>query len=202
MNEAKANFFDSQVNEPWAASEFGPEERVKVNRMLRQAHFVEGMRVIEPGCGTGRLTAVLADAIGPGGFVHAMDISSKMIEAARARVRSCPHVCLECAPVESYRFDPHSYDCVVCHNVFPHFDDKPSAVAHLTSALKSGGRFIVLHFMNSDEINDLHRKADASVLNDLIPSEGEMRRLFATAGLDVEFIMDNEEGYLLTAVHR
>lgn len=199
MNQAKADFFDSQVSEPWAASEFGPDEREKVNRMLRQAQFREGMRIIEPGCGTGRLTAVLASVAGSGGFVHAMDISPKMVEAARRRVGGLSNVCLECASIESLSFDPHSYDAIVCHNVFPHFDDKAAAVAHLAAALKKGGSFIVLHFMSSEEINDMHRKVHASVLNDLIPSEPEMRKIFEAAGLQVHLIKDDEIGYLLWA---
>ncbi len=200
MNQAKADFFDSQVNEPWAASEFGPEEREKVNRMLRKAQFREGMRIIEPGCGTGRLTSVLASTVGSGGFVHAMDISPKMVEAARTRVGALSNVRLECASIESLSFVPQSYDAVVCHNVFPHFDDKVAAVARLAAALKKGGSFVVLHFMNSEQINDLHRKVDASVLNDLIPSEPEMRKIFEVLGLRVDLIKDDETGYLLCAV--
>jgi ubiquinone/menaquinone biosynthesis C-methylase UbiE len=199
MNEAKADFFDSQVNEPWAASEFGAQEREKVYRMLGQAQFRGGMRVIEPGCGTGRLTAILADVVGPGGLVHALDISSNMIEAARRRVGTRPNVCLECASIESSSFDPQSYDVVVCHNVFPHFDDKPAAVAHLAAALKKGGSFIVLHFMSSEEINDMHRKVHTSVLNDLIPPESQMRNIFEASGLQVQLIKDDEAGYLLCA---
>lgn len=199
MNETKADFFDSQVAEPWAASEFGPVETAKIDRMLRQARIREGMRVIEPGCGTGRLTAILADVVGPEGFVHALDISPKMVEAARQRVGTCPNVSVECEAIEGCSFDMQSYDVVVCHNVFPHFDNKPAAVAHLASALKVGGTFIVFHFMNAAEINDMHRKAHASVLNDLIPPEPEMKRIFEAAGFRVELIRDDEEGYLLSA---
>lgn len=199
MNEAKADFFNSQVAEPWAASEFGPLERAKIDRMLRQAQIREGMSVIEPGCGTGRLTAILADVVGPEGFVHALDISPKMVEAARQRVGTCRNVCVECAAIEGCSFHSQSYDVVVCHNVFPHFDNKPAAVARLASALKIGGGFIVFHFMSAAEINDMHRKAHTSVLNDLIPPEPEMRRIFEVAGFQVELIKDDEEGYLLSA---
>jgi ubiquinone/menaquinone biosynthesis C-methylase UbiE len=199
MNEGKAEFFDSQVQEPWASSAFGPDEMSKIHRMLRRARLEAGMRVIEPGCGTGRLTAILADIVGPTGYVYASDISAGMIEAARNRIGPRAHACLECASIESHSFEPQSYDVVICHSVFPHFDNKPRAVAHLVSALRTGGRFIVSHLMNSSEINDMHRKTHASVLDDLIPSEPEMRGMLEAAGLRVESLQDDEFGYLLCA---
>jgi ubiquinone/menaquinone biosynthesis C-methylase UbiE len=200
MNHAKAEFFDSQVEEPWASSVFGPDETAKIDRMLRKAQLEKGMRVIEPGCGTGRLTAILADLVGREGYVLALDISSKMIESARCRIGSRDNVSLEWTSIESYSFHSESFDAVICHNTFPHFDDKPSVVSHLAAGLKRGGRFIVFHFMNSAGINDLHRKADASVLDDLIPPEPEMRRILGAAGLRIESLKDDESGYLLSAI--
>jgi len=199
VNRAKAEFFDSQVNEQWATAEFGDEEKAKIDRMLMHASLREGSRVIEPGCGAGRLTAILARAVGPTGLVLAFDISAAMIEAARHRIGSVKNVCFQFGPVEQYPFASGKFDAVICHNVFPHFDDKPKAVAHLAFALKPRGKFIVFHFMNSAGINDLHRKAHASVLNDLIPSETNMRSLFNDAGLEIDLLEDDDFGYLLSA---
>jgi len=199
MNQTKAEFFDSQVDEPWASQAFGPDEMDKIDRMLEQARIREGMRVLEPGCGTGRLTAILADLVGPRGYILASDISSKMIESARCRIGMRDNVSLERSSIESYTLAPKSFDVVICHNTFPHFDDKLGVVTHLAAGLKTGGRFIVFHFMNSVGINDLHRKSHVSVLNDLIPSELEMRKIFRAGGLQVESLKDDESGYLLTS---
>ncbi len=187
------------MEESWASSAFGPDEMDKIQRLLRVARLQAGMRVIEPGCGTGRLTAILADMVGPTGYVYASDISEGMIEAARTRIGSRVQVLLECAAIESRSFEPQSFDAVICHSVFPHFDHQPRAVSHLVSTLRTGGRFIVSHFMNSSEINDMHRKVHASVLDDLIPPEPEMRGMLETAGLRVESLQDDESGYLLSA---
>lgn len=199
MNKRKAEFFDSQVQESWASLPFGPDEKDKIDRMLAHARLQEGMRVVEPGCGTGRLTAILAEVVGPEGFVHASDISENMIRAARERIGIRENVHLECGSVESCSFDPQTWDAVICHSVFPHFDNKPQVVAHLVSALRTGGRFVVCHFMSSEWINDMHRKAHESVLDDVIPGEAEMRSLLESAGLRVERLLDDESGYLLSA---
>ncbi len=199
MNREKSRFFDSQIEAPWAASEYNPEELHKIGRMLTAAHVGKGMRVIEPGSGTGRLTAILADLVAPQGFVFAADTSEKMTATARKRVGERPNLALKNGSIEGYDFAPQSFDVVVCHNVFPHFDDKRKTVAHLTAALREGGRFIVFHFMNSDEINDLHRKTDASVMSDFMPPEHEMRAMLREFGLEVDLFSDDEAGYLLCA---
>jgi len=199
MNRSKAEFFNSQVDEPWAASKFGPDERAKIDRMLRQADLTEGMRVIEPGCGTGRLTTILADQVGPTGFVLALDISPKMIEAARPGIALHDNVSLTCAAIEDCPLDPEGFDVVICHNVFPHFDNKLTAVAHMACALKKGGKFIVLHFMNSASINDLHRKTHPSVMTDFLPAETQMREILGAAGLQADLLTDDDSGYLLSA---
>lgn len=199
MNQKKATFFDSQVDEPWAAAAYGADEMAKVDRMLQQAQLREGMRVVEPGCGTGRLTVILADIVGPGGSVLAFDISTKMVKAARTRLGNRSHVSLQCGTAETYSFDPKGFDAVVCHNVFPHFDDKAAAVQLLAATLKPAGRFIVFHFMHSAWINDLHRKSDSAVLHDMIPEPAEMERLFKSAGLKIDSLTDDDRGYLLCA---
>lgn len=199
MNKVKAAFFDSQVDEAWASSEFGPAEMRTIERMLRQSRLREGMSVIEPGCGSGRLTLLLAERVGSSGHVLALDISSKMIEACRRRVAHLQNAEVHHGAVEDLAVEDGTFDLVVCHNVFPHFDHKGIAVAHLASALKRAGRFIVFHFMNSAGVNDLHRKADPCVLNDLLPSESEMRQILLAAGLEVESLADDDSGYLLVA---
>lgn len=198
MNVSKADFFDSQVEADWARAEYCPEEIAKIDRMLQLANVKEGTRVLEPGCGAGRLTRMIAEKVGPDGRVIAIDISSRMMEACQRRLTAFRNVEFYCGAAEDLPVQNGTFDAVLCHNVFPHFDCKPSAVAHLASALTHGGKFIVCHFMDSSGINDLHRKAHPSVLNDLLPSETEMRVIFAAAGLQVE-IFEDGDGYLLVA---
>jgi ubiquinone/menaquinone biosynthesis C-methylase UbiE len=199
LNDSKADFFDSQVEADWARPDYGPEEVAKIDRMLRLADIKEGMRILEPGCGTGRLTLILAKLVGLSGNVFALDISSKMIEVAAKRLAGFQNADVCCGALEDLSIEDETFDLAVCHNVFPHFDDKPAAVKHIASALRTDGKFIVFHFMNSAGINDLHRKAHPSVLNDLLPSEPEMRRILTAAGLRIELLSDDHSGYLLFA---
>lgn len=194
----KAAYFDSQADSSWASPEYTPEELLKIDRMLSAAAIREGMRVLEPGCGTGRLTEILADRVGTKGHVTAMDISPAMVAAARKRLQERPNVTLSCSRLEDLVLD-REFDLVVCHQVFPHFEDKAAALQHMTSSLKPAGRLVIFHLIGSAVINDRHRKAHPAVVNDTMPDPKQMADLFAAVGMDTDLLWDDDEGYLLTA---
>jgi len=199
MNQAKAEFFDAQVAAGWAAEEYGDTERPKLERLLQQSELQPGHWVLEPGCGTGRLSEVLAQVVGPTGHLVATDISQGMVAACRKRVAGLSWVRVERIAVENLRAPAASFHRVVCHQVFPHFDDQPAALAHLVKLLKPGGVLTVVHFMPSAVINDTHRKAGTVVEKDMLPPPEEMRRMMEHAGLELESLVDDELGYLLKA---
>ena len=197
MNAAKAALFDAEAGAPWAAAPYGDEEQPKITRLLAAAELGAGADVFEPGCGTGRLTTVLADAVGPQGRVVALDISGKMVEACRARVRAYPHVSVHHAGVEDFALEPKAFDAIVCHQVVPHFEDLPAALASLARALRPGGRLVVVHFIGADRVNAIHRAASPILHQDRLPATGEMTRLLRTVGLTVDWAVEDELGYLV-----
>jgi len=202
MYEAKAAYFDANVDAPWAAAEYSPEEMTKLERLFDHTGPLQGLKVLEPGCGTGRLTKILSDRVGSSGFVVALDISPQMVKAAKRRVGARSNVQIHLSPVESFPIKNEEYDLILCHQVFPHFENKEKALKILSSGLKTKGKFIVTHFINFREINDLHRKSGTAVEKDLMPEENEMKFLFYKAGLKVETLFDDSLGYLLIANKR
>jgi demethylmenaquinone methyltransferase/2-methoxy-6-polyprenyl-1,4-benzoquinol methylase len=199
LNTEKSAFFDSQISAPWASADYSQEEVRKIERMLRLSGLAEGMRVIEPGCGTGRLTRILAERVGKSGLVLSSDISMKMIDICRRNLRELPQAEIYCLPVEELVLNRESFDLVICHNVFPHFDDKPRVLRHLSNALGEGGTFIIFHLMNSQWVNDLHRKTHPAVLRDMLPDENELRMMMKDVGLEINLLEDGDSGYLLRA---
>jgi ubiquinone/menaquinone biosynthesis C-methylase UbiE len=199
MNSPKAEFFDTQAEVKWACADYTLEESAKIGHMLHLGRIGARMSILEPGCGTGRLTRILADRVGPGGRVLAMDISAKMVDACLRKLRSTGHVVVLCAAVEEYPLSAREFDAIICHQVFPHFDDKPRVLSLFSKALAPSGVLIVYHFINSSQINDLHRAVHAAVSNDLMPSEGDMSMMFHSAGFVIDVLEDDENGYLLIA---
>jgi cyclopropane fatty-acyl-phospholipid synthase-like methyltransferase len=93
-----AAHFVATANTDWDAGEFFESGRVAVQQqVLSDMVNVCGslspgsMRVLEIGCGIGRITKPLAEIFGE---VHAVDISSEMIRRARDNLRSHPNVFL------------------------------------------------------------------------------------------------------------
>jgi ubiquinone/menaquinone biosynthesis C-methylase UbiE len=199
VNQIKASYFDSQAHAEWAAPDYTPDQRKKIDYLLAEADIRGGYHIIEPGCGTGRLTEILANWVGSDGLVLALDISPRMIEACRRRVGARRNVKIQCAAVENVAFAKEAFDIVICHNVFPHFDNKAVALRILSAALKPAGKLMVFHFENSSAINDLHRKANPALIHDMLPGAGEMERLFKDAGLNIDFLLDDDQGYFLSS---
>lgn len=197
--KAKAAYFDENATAPWAAAEYGPEEQKKLARLFRYTGSLKGLKVLEPGCGTGRLTEILTDLVGPEGRVTALDISSRMVAAARRRTLGKKNVEIHQTAVEDFALAGDEYDLILCHQVFPHFEDSGSVLILLAKALKVDGRLMVVHFINFEEINDTHRKASTAVAMDMMPEEVEMCHLCDKAGLEVGFILDDHLGYFLSA---
>jgi len=166
---------------------------------LDLAGFMPNMRILEPGCGTGRLTEVLANRLQGAGFVLATDISEKMAFSASERLGHRPNARVECEALENMQIADGEYDFVLCHQVFPHFEDKEHALRILAAGLKPKGRLVVFHFMGSSHINEMHRKSDPSVVDDSLPGPETMRLMFGAAGFSIDILEDDERGYLLTA---
>jgi ubiquinone/menaquinone biosynthesis C-methylase UbiE len=199
LNRKKASFFDTQADQDWADAEYSPEETAKIQRLIQETGIKAGTHIVEPGCGTGRLTKILSDTVGLEGRVTAFDISPKMTEKCRSRLEHSRNVEIYLSSTEDFIFEKQVVDMVLCHQVFPHFDDKPLAVRLLANALKPDGKFVVFHFRNSAWINDLHRKAHPAVIADMIPSPQEMKIMFEAAGMKIDTLRDDEQGYFLSA---
>jgi demethylmenaquinone methyltransferase/2-methoxy-6-polyprenyl-1,4-benzoquinol methylase len=200
MNPEKADFFDAQVDAPWADTPYGRAEKPKLDRLFLHCGPLKGLTVLEPGCGTGRLTQELASAVGPTGCVHACDISRKMVRKARQSTCGIAQARVFHAAMEDLDIEKESVDLVICHQVFPHFSDKSSAMGWIAKVLKPEGALLIVHFECRDVINDVHRKAGTVVEHDNLPDREEMAQMLSAADFQIERYSDDPDlGYLLKA---
>jgi len=197
--QAKATFFDAQVQAEWAAKAYQTEEMEKLERIFEITGSLSGLRLLEPGCGTGRLTEVLAERVGPSGRVVAMDISPQMVAAATRRLDGFDNVELYQGSIEAMVDRLGTFDHVICHQVFPHFTDRKAALETLARMLEPGGLLVISHFISIAEINDVHRNAGTAVADDLMPPAETMRRWCAKYRLCIDTWQDDDDGYLLCA---
>lgn len=197
----KAAFFDAQVKAGWASDSYGEDELKKLDLLFNETGSLAGKKILEPGCGTGRLTEILSQKVGEKGKVVALDISPAMVEAARERLKEkeFKNTELFVSQIESFEAEPSSFDIILCHQVFPHIEDKAFCLKRFYDLLASDGEVAIFHFINFDEINNVHRKAGTVVQNDMMPEQSEMERLFNDAGFTIKFIRNDQNGYFLMA---
>ena len=98
------------------------------------------LRILEIGCGIGRLMAHLADECGE---IHGVDISEEMVRQGRRRLAHVPHAHFHHAVHSDLRaFVDESFDVVYSYAVLQHIPDAAIALRYLDEAarvLRPGG---------------------------------------------------------------
>lgn len=122
------------------------------------AGFSVGERVLDVGCGTGATTRAAARAVGATGHVTGVDLSTRMLELARART-AAEHldVTFLRGDAQVHAFPPGGFDVVLSRHGVMFFDHPTAAFANLARALRPGGRLVVLVWQPLDRNPWLHR---------------------------------------------
>ncbi|HEY86787.1 MAG TPA: methyltransferase domain-containing protein [Dehalococcoidia bacterium] len=172
-------------------------DMTKLERMSQHLNIKPDSTVLDVGTGTGVFLPFLLKKIGRNGHIVALDIAEKMLEKAKAKGfnRNIDYLC---AAVTNIPLDNEIFDSIVCYSTFPHFQDKPRALAEMKRVIKSGGKLLICHTSSRTTINKIHRQIP-EVENDIIPNEGEMQIMLSKAGFTDIKIDDNSETYLCSA---
>lgn len=109
---------------------------------------LDGLRVLDVGCGTGSLSQLVVDA---GGLAVGADISESMVEGAR---RLVPGARFEVADVQTAALDElagGAFDRVVSRFGVMFFEDPVAAFANIRAATGRGGRLALLCWRSREE---------------------------------------------------
>lgn len=98
-------------------------------------------RLLEAGCGTGRLLSLLADTF-PDADLHGVDLHEGMVSLARERVEDADNATVTQGDALAVGGE---YEVVSVFNLLPHFDDGTLSAffRHVASLLTDGGLFIL-----------------------------------------------------------
>lgn len=113
--------------------------------LLERADVREGMRVLDAGCGPGRVTIPLARRVGPAGEVVALDLQEGMLDRVRVNAASAglsnivPVLGALDAQTPALRSRELSFDRVLLVTVLGEIPDQEGAMRSLHAALKPGG---------------------------------------------------------------
>ena len=107
-------------------------------RLVERLGLEEGQRVLDVGCGTGRLARWIAERVGPSGSVVGIDPLPDRVGLARAHAGD---ISFEVGRAEDLTaFADGSFDAVCMSAVFHWVADKPKALAEARRVLRHGGK--------------------------------------------------------------
>lgn len=110
-------------------------------RLVERLGLEQGARVLDVGCGTGRLARWLAERLGPTGSVVGIDPVEHRISVARSHAGSAR---FEVGQAEDLgAFADASFDAVCLSSVLHWVADKARALAEIRRVLRPGGRVAV-----------------------------------------------------------
>jgi len=156
-----------QLDSPELASTY---EEVSVRQfnhgkvLIASLGIRSGERVLDIGCGTGRLGDYVANIVAPDGLVHGIDPLPLRIDIADKK-----HPLFEASvgrAEDLSAFADASFDVVYLNSVFHWVPDKPKALREIARVLKPGGRFGV----NSADEERPHQTA--TLVRDAVREEG------------------------------
>ena len=107
-----------------------------------------GDTVLECACGTGLLSAVIAQKCRQ---LTATDFSEKMLKKAEKNCRAFRNITYDQADITALPCPDISFDKVVAANVIHLLDNPLAAISELNRVCKDGGMLIIPTYMNKDD---------------------------------------------------
>ncbi|MGK9234732.1 class I SAM-dependent methyltransferase [Inquilinus limosus] len=109
-------------------------------RLLLEAGIRPGMRVLDIGCGTGDVSLLAAELVGPSGTVVGIDRSAEAVAAARGRAGALGRSGVAFHVAEAEAFDhPAPFDLAVGRYVLVHQADPAAMIRAAAARVRPGG---------------------------------------------------------------
>lgn len=106
---------------------------------IKQNCSLDGLKVLDVGCGGGILSVALANA---GAKVTGIDADSEAIKVANAYAeKNQLSIHYECSPIEDY--ESEAFDVIVCMELLEHVHDPLLVLKHCKRLLKPGGKLFL-----------------------------------------------------------
>ena len=155
------------------------------DRVIEALDLRPGAQVADLGAGDGYFTFTLADAVGAGGRVYAVDVEADVTEGLDASVasRGYDNVEVVLAEYDDPRLPDGEIDVVFLCNVYHHIDDRVSYFSDLRRDLAPGARVAIVDIRGGASVRWLSPPGHSTDLDTLVDE-------MTAAGYDVAATFD------------
>jgi ubiquinone/menaquinone biosynthesis C-methylase UbiE len=150
------------------------EEEEQPTKLIEALKLKPGDSVADIGAGSGYHTFRIAQRVGPGGKVLAVDIQPEMLALIRERMKARKVDNVE--PIQGTATDPKlppgSVDLILMVDVYHEFEYPFEMTQAMVRALKSGGRLVFVEFRLEDPkvpIKLVHKMTEKQVRKEMEP---------------------------------
>ncbi|NNF12322.1 MAG: class I SAM-dependent methyltransferase [Gemmatimonadetes bacterium] len=171
-------------------------------RALAEAGVKQGMRVLDMGCGSGDVSCLAAEVVGPEGEVLGIDRGEAAVEAATARAtaRGLTNASFRVAEIDRaagiHRRAGGTFDALVGRFVLMHQSEAAATLSSAVHALKPGGIVVMIESW-MDLIRARHSEPHSPLYDEIVRFKcavveaagadtragGRLRETFVAAGL-------------------
>lgn len=144
------------------------KEEERPDLVLAALDLKPGMKVADIGAGSGYYSSRMAERVGPGGVVYAVDVQPEMIEILRLQMKQ-QHV-TNVTPVLGTETDPKlpegALDLAIMVDVYHELAYPYEMLAAIVKSIKPGGRVVFIEFRGDDPkvpIKAVHTMTEAQV---------------------------------------
>ncbi len=133
--------FWDKIAERYSRQPIADEATYKKKLQVTREYLQPGMEVLEFGCGTGSTAITHAPYVK---HIHAIDISSKMIEIAqgKADAEKVTNVTFEQSTIEETSVSDQTLDAVLGLSILHLLDNRDEVITKVHKMLKPGGIFV------------------------------------------------------------
>ncbi len=163
--------------------EWGPGFRRQCDRLAEVAAIHPGMTVADLGAGSGEVAVRMAARLGPSGRLYATELLQWRLEEIRNRAAAAglANITTVHAATDSTGLPARCCDVLYMRRVYHHLDGPTAIAAGIASALRPGGRLVVIDLMTPRWLPHSFQHG--------IPSE-DLRNGLESAGFQLERRLD------------
>jgi SAM-dependent methyltransferase len=164
-------------------------------RILDALGLQPGSDVADIGAGSGLISRLIAQRVGPEGVVYAVDIAKNMVEyiAKTSQEQNLPNLKATLGDVRSPKLAPASVDVACIIDAYHHFEYPAEMLSEIKKALRPEGTLVLIDFKRVEGVSS------PFILKMVRAGQGTFMDEFVNAGFDLIERNDNftADNYLM-----